>query len=221
MSQTLSVAQLAEIFTQAYLEKIGNQNVLQALSIQSLFEKETDGDELISKLDARCDSNDLLDPLREYWMDLAILVEIEKNQNDEGIPETPEWLAYEDRNIDRGTEMLNIWVYLKDCVFLETEPEIEDFLFDFLLVDEEDFQEEFLIYEVMVENIENVTASPAQLAKLRPEPNHELHDVFVPIMLFFGKNSLNSLRENPDITPIEYAILQLMRNFSKHFAPSA
>src|SRR5690606_40187841 len=78
----------------------------------------------------------------------------------------------EEETIDRGSEMLNILLYLRECADDDIEPSLEDFLKEFLLVEEDEFQDEYRIYEKLIANqilIESDFAAAAQVAKTLTE----------------------------------------------------
>src|SRR5690606_41557779 len=65
--------------------------------------------------------------------------------------ESEEWEQIEEDTLDRGTELLNVFLYLKECADDEIEADLDDYLKEFLLVEEDEFQDEHRIYEKVIE----------------------------------------------------------------------
>ena len=103
--------------------------------------------------------------------------------------EYEEWEAIEDETMDRGTELLNMFLYLGECKDDEIEPELDDFLKEFLLVDEDEFQDEHEIYEDIIANQIVVESPFAEIAKVSKgiNPRSEVYELFYPIMSFFSE----------------------------------
>jgi len=103
--------------------------------------------------------------------------------------DSEEWEAIEDETIDRGTELLNIFLYLGECKDDEIEPELDDFLKEFLLVDEDEFQDEHEIYEDSIANQIGVDSPYVEIAKVGKglNPRSEVYELFYPIMSFFSE----------------------------------
>jgi hypothetical protein len=102
-------------------------------------------DDFLTKVDA-------LDVLREVFFDLLMInffsADVKKLEED--YLDTKEWEDIEEETLDRGTELLNLLLYLNECEDEDIEPELEDYLKEFLLVDEDEFQDEYRIYEPVI-----------------------------------------------------------------------
>jgi len=59
--------------------------------------------------------------------------------------DSPEWEDIEEETLDRGTELLNLLLYLNECEEEDIVPELDDYLKEFLLVYEDEFQDEYTI----------------------------------------------------------------------------
>ena len=129
--------------------------------------------------------------------------------------ETKEWEKIEEETLDRGTELLNVLLYLNECADEDIEPELEDYLKEFLLVDEDEFQDEYRIYEPVIENqilIESPVSEIAKVAGKLPDDS-ELKEVFYPMMCFFQHTdpaeankqeiAANALNQAFDMTVLE------------------
>lgn len=169
--------------------------------IQSLFEKDGQGTALFTAVDALIDQFPAFEELREYLIDLSVvklLNELEEESDEDEALDSPEWAKIEAAAEDRGTELLNALIYIKDCKLNEAEPSMEDFLYEFLLAGEDDFQDEMAIYEPFVRQIDLVDAPLKQLIEAgNNQRDNELRDLFTPMLLFFrdpnAKSSVISL----------------------------
>src|SRR5690606_1812476 len=101
--------------------------------------------------------------------------------------ESEEWEAIENQTIDRGTELLNVLLYLRECADEQIEPQLDDYLKEFLLVDEDEFQDEHRIYESVIAHQVLVDSSYEEIAKIAQKisSDQELAELFYPIMGFF------------------------------------
>lgn len=176
---------------------------------------------LFDKADALIDQYPAFEDLREYLIDLCVLQllsELEADEEEEGDAlDSPEWLKIEEAAADRGTELLNVLIYIKDLKINDADPDLEDFLYEFLLADEEDFQDELAIYEPFVKNIALIEAPLKQLVLAGNNMrDNELRELFTPMMLFFrdeeampGKLTL-SLLENSALPELHCALYRLL-----------
>ncbi len=143
----------------------------------------------VNRLDAVFDDMPQLDPLREVFFDMLMInffAEDVKKLEDDYL-ETPEWEAIEEETLDRGTELLNLLLYLNECRDENIEPSLEDYLKEFLLVDEDEFQDEYKIYEPVIANqilLESPVAEISRVAGTIPEDS-ELGAIFYPMIVFF------------------------------------
>ncbi len=154
-----------------------------------------DGDylEKVKAMDRQFDDNPAYEPLREIFFDLLLINFFNEDVRklEEDYLESPEWEAIEEKTLDRGTELLNLMLYLKECEDEDIEPELGDFLKEFLLVDEDEFQDEHRIYEDVIANqilVDSDLKEVARVAKELPEDS-ELKELFYPMMGFFRDQS--------------------------------
>ncbi|MGV3763289.1 hypothetical protein [Parapedobacter sp.] len=154
-----------------------------------IFERDTPFLDKVAQADAIFDNDPRFEELREITFDLLLMnffaSDVEKLEND--YLESEAWDAIEEQTIDRGTELLNLLLYFRECADEGIEPELDDYLKEFLLVDEDEFQDEHRIYEPIIANQLLVDSSYGEIAKVAakiPE-NQELVDLFYPIMSFF------------------------------------
>jgi hypothetical protein len=131
--------------------------------------------------------------------------------------DSQEWNDIENKTIDKGSEMLNLFLYLSEAKETEVEISLEDFLNEFLLVGEDEFQDEYRIYESLIVNEDLLDADIASIRAVQTEVNPEtgLADYFVPLVCFFqyaeGTAEQDQLAE--ELIPFEKAVLQSMIAF--------
>jgi hypothetical protein len=143
----------------------------------------------VDDVDAVFDDMPQLEPLREIFFDLLMInffsADVKKLEED--YLETQEWEDIEEETLDRGTELLNLLLYLNECRDEEIEPSLDDYLKEFLLVDEDEFQDEYSIYEPVIANqilLDSPTSEIKRVALELPEDS-ELRELFYPMMVFF------------------------------------
>ncbi|WP_421944323.1 hypothetical protein [Pedobacter sp.] len=139
--------------------------------------------------DAVFDSNPNFEELREVFFDLLMVNffsnDVQKLEED--YLESEEWANIEEETIDRGTELLNLLLYIKECKDEDLDPELGDFLKEFLLVEDDEFQDEFEIYEELISNQQLAESSVEAICKASSKLNvsEEMKDLFVSFMVFF------------------------------------
>lgn len=154
------------------------------------FEGEPDFIKKLKKLDAVMDDYPYAEPIREILVDVLFIhfFSTDAQRLEEDYLDSPEWEKIEDETIERGTELLNLFLYLKECNEEEEEPELSHFLKEFLLIDEDEFQDEYEIYEQVIANQILVEAETSEIARVFdsiPESD-EIKPVFYPLMSFFA-----------------------------------
>lgn len=147
--------------------------------------------EKVEYLDRVFDDFIHFDDLREVFFDLLLInfFTIDAAKLEADYLESPEWERIEDQTIDRGTELLNVLLYLRECKDEKISPELDDFLKEFLLVEEDEFQDEYRIYEPFIENQILVDSDYEGIATVagKLDPDHEVADLFYPVMCFFSE----------------------------------
>ncbi|MGM1430043.1 hypothetical protein ACS126_12355 [Sphingobacterium lactis] len=211
----------AAVNSYAEAEGIDGKAVLQGL--ESAFELEAPFMEKVSAMDSVFDDNMRFDELREYSFDLLMInffaEDVQKLEED--YLESAEWEAIEEETIDRGSELLNILLYLKECADDEIEPSLDDFLKEFLLVEEDEFQDEYNIYEKVIANQILVESDYSEIAKVSQslEDDEELAELFYPLVSFFSEQKpdggqLAEYAEHAPNKSLDVALLQLITNFN-------
>ncbi|MDF3076198.1 MAG: hypothetical protein K0S09_87 [Sphingobacteriaceae bacterium] len=177
-----------------------------------------------SALDAAFDDEPKLEELREVFFDLLMInffaEDVKKLEED--YLESPEWEDIEEKTIDRGTELLNLLLYLKECEDEEIDPELEDYLKEFLLVDEDEFQDEHRIYEDVIANQILVESSVEEIAKAANKlpDSSELKELFYPMMSFFyeqnpSQQQIESYISNSKQPEFDAAVYALLTNYNQ------
>ena len=154
-----------------------------------VFESEAAYLAKLAQLDAVFDDNPRFEELREVAFDLLLMnffaADVGKLESD--YLESEAWEAIEEQTIDRGTELLNLLLYFRECADEEIAPQLSDYLNEFLLVDEDEFQDEHRIYEPVIANQLLIDSSYSEIAKVASKiaANQELAELFYPMMSFF------------------------------------
>lgn len=158
-------------------------------SLTTAFNSEKDFMDKVAALDAAFDDEPAFEALREVYFDLLLInfftEDVKKLEED--YLESKEWEAIEEETLDRGTELLNVLLYLRECEDENIEPDLEDYLKEFLLVDEDEFQDEHRIYEDVIANqilVDSYYPEIAKVAEKLPE-FAELKELFYPMLSFF------------------------------------
>ncbi len=161
--------------------------------IAGVFDSDEDFMTKVSLMDEAFDDDPHLEALREVFFDLLMVnffsEDVKKLEED--YLESEEWEDIEEETIDRGTELLNVLLYLRECRDEDIEPELEDFLKEFLLVDEDEFQDEYRIYEDVIANQMLMESSVEEISKVANNlpDSSEFKELFYPVMCFFQQNT--------------------------------
>lgn len=187
--------------------------------IRTVFDSSEDFMAKAALLDQAFDDEPHLEALREVFFDLLMVNFFAEDVGklEEDYLESEEWEAIEEKTIDRGTELLNVILYLRECRDEDIDPELEDFLKEFLLVDEDEFQDEYRIYEDVIANqvlMESNIEEIARVAKQLPDSS-EFKELFYPVMGFFlqtnpteaQKEQYVSHSNDPEFDAAVYALL--------------
>ena len=158
-------------------------------SLVQVFDSKEDYLKKVTDMDVKFDDNPDYESLRELFFDLLLINFFNEDVRklEEDYLESPEWEAIEEKTLDRGTELLNLMLYLKECEDEDIEPDLGDFLKEFLLVDEDEFQDEHRIYEDVIANqilVDSDLQEVARVANDLPEDS-ELKELFYPMVGFF------------------------------------
>jgi hypothetical protein len=90
--------------------------------------------------------------IEEVVFDLMLVHFLSAFAHSEEYFDSEEWMDIEEQTVERGTELLNVYLYINEANDADAEISIGDFLNEFLLTDMDEFQDEFKIYEPLIEN---------------------------------------------------------------------
>jgi hypothetical protein len=148
----------------------------------------------VKRLDEIMAEEPAYEPLSEIIFDLLMVQFLAAEPHKETFFDSPEWQHIEDETISRGTELLNLLLYISDANEADAEISLDDFLNEFLLVDTDEFQDEYKIYEELIRNTELMEAELSSVKQIQSamKEDAELKDIFTPLVLFF-QNPYNEL----------------------------
>jgi len=205
------------------------KNELNTKAIQADLTKVFNSDEdfltKVDLLDAAFDDYPQMEALREVFFDLLLMnfFSADVIKLEEDYLDSPEWEQIEEDTLDRGTELLNVLLYLNECEDEDIEPELEDFLKEFLLVEEDEFQDEHRIYEPIIANQILMETSVEEIAKaaVKIDEESELKELFYPIMCFFydiepSADLKKSIEENSLTKDYDMAVFSILENFNQN-----
>lgn len=193
-------------------------------ALHQAFELEAPFMEKVEAMDDVFDDFQAFEELREVAFDLLMInffaEDVQKLE--ENYLESEEWEQIEEDTLDRGTELLNIFLYLRECADDEIEATLYDYLKEFLLVEEDEFQDEYRIYEKVIANQILVESDYSEIAKVSKTltPMDELYELFYPMLsFFFEANPTDSQYEeyasHAANKSYETAIYKVIVNFNK------
>ncbi|TWR31158.1 hypothetical protein FPZ43_01370 [Mucilaginibacter pallidiroseus] len=188
-----------------------------------IFSSDDDFLTKVDRLDEVFDNNPQAEELREIFFDLLLInffsEDVKKLEDD--YLETPEWEDIEEQTLDRGTELLNLLLYLNECEDEGIEPELEDYLKEFLLVDEDEFQDEYRIYEPVIANQILVESPVSEIQKVAAtiSGDSEVKELFYPMMCFFQNpdatgHDKEEIADNSANKSFDMAVLEILVSFN-------
>ncbi|MFD2556395.1 hypothetical protein [Sphingobacterium tabacisoli] len=212
----------AAVNTYARIDNIDSKEFMAGLS--AVYDLELPFMEKVSQLDQVFDDHQRFEELREVSFDLLMInffaEDVQKLEED--YLDSEEWEKIEEDTIDRGTELLNVFLYLKECADDEIKPSLEDYLKEFLLVEEDEFQDEYSIYEKVIANQILVESDYSEIAKVSTTltDRDELFELFYPLVSFFFEQNpsdaqVADFEKNASNKAYETSIYQVIINFSK------
>jgi len=212
---------------EAGLEAFSKYSSFNAAPLTNVFEdvftSENDFMTKVDLVDEVFNDHPQLESLREVFFDLLLVnffsADVKKLEED--YLDSPEWEDIEEQTLDRGTELLNMLLYLNECEDEDIEPDLEDYLKEFLLVDEDEFQDEYRIYEPVIAHqvlMESPVAEIGKVAEKLPEDS-ELKELFYPLMCFFQNinpsvDEKNVIADKAIDKEFDMAVLEILISFS-------
>jgi len=125
--------------------------------------------------------------ISEILVDLLIMNAITNSKDREAFFDSEEWQVIEESTLDRGSELLNVFLFLQECKDDDMTANLSTFLDDFLLVHEDEFQDEHLIYEDIIKNQEAIETDEETIVNISKSLSNEsdMKELFLPLMLYF------------------------------------
>jgi hypothetical protein len=152
---------------------------------KAVFLSEDDFSNKLSKLDSFV-AKAGYEEIEEVIFDLALVHFLSAIEHDEEYFDTDEWMDIEEKTVNRGTELLNVFLYINEATDTDAEISLEDFLNEFLLTDMDEFQDEFKIYEPLIENdLEEAEVDDLIKLKNSLKDDSDIKDFIVPMVMFF------------------------------------
>lgn len=213
----------------AALDKFAATQKIDSIAIEQrlveVFGKDMNFLEKVAEFDEVFDEHPKFDELREVFFDLLMInfFTSDVNKLEEDYLESKEWENIEEETIDRGTELLNLLLYINECHDEQIKPGLEDFLKEFLLVEEDEFQDEFHIYEDLISNQQLAESSVEDICSNAGlmELSEEMEELFVPFMTFFLQPTPSEATEQELVKfsnnkSFDVAVYALITNFNKN-----
>lgn len=200
------------------------QDAVNAEQFVEVFSSTSGFLEKLGALDGLFDDNPSLEQLREVFFDLLLInfFASDAQRLESDYLESPKWLDIEEQTLDRGTELLNLLLYLRECADEDVEPTLEDYLKEFLLVDEDEFQDEHRIYEYLIANQILADSSYGDIARstMQIDDEHELSEIFYPMVSFFlesnpTKEHLDEYERHSANPSLDRALYALIVNYHR------
>ncbi len=173
----------------ALLNKFNPSNAAKAEKEVSAIIEDSEENFLVraKQIENWVEANPIFEPLADVLFDLLLVHFLSAEVHKEDYFDTPEWEHIEQKTLDMGSEMLNLFLYIGEANENEVEIGLEDFLTEFLLVEEDEFQHEYRIYESLIVNQDLMDADLASIRQLKEDVKEDtgLKAYFVSIVLFF------------------------------------
>ena len=202
-----------------FSENSGKETADLKKNLLEVFDLDQGFIEKVDAFDAAFDEHPEFEELREVAFDLLMINFFANDMKklDEDYLDSEEWASIEEETIDRGTELLNLLLYINECRDENIKPELGDFLKEFLLVEEDEFQDEFHIYEDLISNQQLAESSIEDICSHAGmvDLGEEMEELFVPFMSFFYQpkydeavvNDLKEFSANPGFDVAVYALI--------------
>lgn len=177
--------------------------------LRDIFNPDKTLGQSVVQLDDVLNRNRLQGDISDFLFDTLLASHLNQISADdkEDYLESDEWQRYEEKYLDRGSELLNLFIYLSEAADEGIAISLDDFLDEFLLVSDELYQDEHELYEPVIkvresqyEPLEDFLMSPV------PELDPELKAFYRPIILFFHPD-FNPQKLPVDLNAEEKAVL--------------
>ncbi|MEJ7558801.1 MAG: hypothetical protein WKF66_10875 [Pedobacter sp.] len=221
MDNTVKTALIASL--DKFAEVSGTDSVKLEEALVEVFSKDLGFIEKLEEFDEVFDEYPSFEQLREVYFDLLMInfFASDINKLEEDYLDSEEWADIEEETIERGTELMNLLLYINECRDEKIAPELGDFLKEFLLVEEDEFQDEFHIYEDLISNQQLVESSVEDICSHKGmiDVSEEMEELFVPFMVFFHQpeSSIQVIKELEDYSAnkeFDIAVYTLIATFN-------
>lgn len=194
-------------------------------ALQDVFRREDSFMDKAAAMDGCFDDYPAFEPLRELCFDLLLMnffsSDVERLEGD--YLESEEWEHIEEQTLERGTELLNVLLYIRECKDEGIVLDLSDFLKEFLLVDEDEFQDEHRIYEPVITHQVLVDSPFAEIARVQAgiDPQEEIAELFYPLMGFFNtpdpeETQVQDFIAHSTDPAFDSAVYRLLITYSQH-----
>lgn len=161
------------------------------------------------------------EPLQEFCFDLLMVnfFAADSIHLGEEYLQSQEWSDIEDRVLDRGTEFLNLLLYINEAKESGAKITLDDFLKEFLLTEDDLYQDEYFIYEPIIKNQQLVQGEVKDIVDTAKNIKEEdLEDIYVPLMTFFNtantfENRFEQLLNHSSNKNTDAALLMAIQDF--------
>ncbi|MFY8110224.1 MAG: hypothetical protein ACOVO9_14585 [Bacteroidia bacterium] len=169
----------------------------------------------VNLIDSLIDKNTDYEDIREVLFDLLLVKFLSAENKPEEFFDSEEWDQIEAKTLDRGTELLNLFLYLSEAKEEEVEITLDDFLNEFLLVDEDEFQDEMRIYESFIKNENILEADLISIRTVQSKiaADNPIKELFVGLVLFFQEAEGFTPEPNMELSAFELSIYHSMLAF--------
>ncbi|MFM9944613.1 MAG: hypothetical protein ACKVQB_05210 [Bacteroidia bacterium] len=169
------------------------------LLIEKLSENFSSKDNFIKKikaLDSAIGEFKIPDDIGELLFDILLFNFFSEDSQrlGEQFFESKEWVQIEDVIIDRGTELMNILLYLQECKDSGIQFSIDDYLDEYLIGEDDFDSEEHEVYEAVIKNRDEIVLGDldTMVEISKANAGSPLGDQLLPVLLFFEtKNSID------------------------------
>jgi hypothetical protein len=200
---SIALNRTLEVFSRTGTPKNSGPAISEALT--KVFDLDATFTEKYAAMDAVFEKYPEFTPMQEYIFDLLMVrfLSADSEGTDPEYFDSEEWLAIEEQTLDRGTELLNLLLYVKEAADVGAEISADDFLDEFLLTDDDTFQEEAVIYELLIDHKALIDAEPSAWPEiyLEAELDDPLKDLILPLFNIFS-GALDQKEFEMMVTPL-------------------
>ena len=174
----------------AYYKSKGEETPSQhCIAISEIVESAQNFTEKIKALDTEVAKLQIPDDIGELLFDILLFNFFSEDSQrlGEQFFESKDWQKIEDSIIDRGTELMNILLYLQECKDSGIKVTLDDYLDEYLIGEDELDKDELEVYEAIIKNRDEIVTSDSQTMIELANCNLDspLGDQLLPILLFF------------------------------------